>query len=359
LVLLFHKPEKGVFMIDRIPVGAITALITPFRKNGNIDFFAFWSLLSFQISQGISGVVPVGTTGESPTVKPDEHSMILEKIIQARKKIFVLAGCGSNNTDEAMHYVGVTAKAGGKAALLVDPYYNGPSSLEIRRELYGPIAKAFPGIAIVPYIIPGRTGCKLWPDDLAALSKEFPNIFAVKEATGDLQNMSATRAVTSPEFQIFSGDDDKTYEMMTTPEIKACGVISVISNIAPAAVQEMCQAILRGDLEKAATKRWQLDALFKMVTVTADRKAESGRVVADRFRNPLPIKTIMNGLGMPAGPCRQPLGKMSITGVQKVREALSYVWENSPEVLRPIESFFSVNIGDRLKDDKLWAKLFY
>jgi 4-hydroxy-tetrahydrodipicolinate synthase len=353
LVLLFLKQRKEFFMICRIPAGAMTALITPFRISGKIDVPALFSLIRFQISQGISGIVPAGTTGESPTLTEAEHIKIIQETIGA-EKIFVLCGCGSNCTAEAMHYVEAAAKAGGKAVLLVDPYYNGPSSLEIRKEYYGPIAKAFPDIAIVPYIIPGRTGCKLMPDDLADLSKEFPNIFAVKEATGDWRNMIEIRAIARPEFQIFSGDDDKTYEMMTTPEIKACGVISVISNIAPATVQEMCQAILQGNTDKAMDARYKLDPLFKSVTVFVDRPH-----FKDKFRNPLPIKTMMNGLGMPAGPCRQPLGRISFSGVLQVRKALCDVWENSPEVLRPIESFFSVDIGKRLKDDRIWVELAY
>lgn len=342
----------------RIPEGALTALVTPFTENGEVDWQSFCKLIRFQISQGIFGIVPAGTTGESPTFAENEHCKVNSYAIDMSCGLFVLAGCGSNCTNEAMRYVRSAAGNGCKAVLLVDPYYNGPSSLELKKEYYGPIARAFPEIAIVPYIIPGRTGCKLLPEDLAALNKEFSNICAVKEATGDLQNMVKTRSLTSQRFQIFSGDDDKTYEMMLTPAIDACGVISVISNIAPLAVQMMCQAINKGNIAEADRIKNQLDPLFKIVTVLAERMTSTG-TITDKFRNPLPIKTAMNGLGMPAGPCRQPLGKMSQGGAQKVREALKTVWTNSPEVLQPIEGFFSVSIDKQLANDDLWEKLSY
>lgn len=259
-----------------------------------------------------------------------------------------------------MEYIDIVAEAGGGAVLLVDPYYNRPASLNIRKELYEPIAAAYPEIAIVPYIIPPRTCCKLYAGDLAVLSRKYPNVLAVKEATGDLANMAKIRLFTSPEFQIFSGDDDLTFKMMTSADIKACGVISVISNIAPAAVQKMCQAVLYGNISRAEEIRKQLEPLFKIVTVTNER-TECGEVILDKFSNPMPIKTAMNALGMPAGPCRPSLGKMSAEAVQKVREALSIVWKNNPEILQPIESHFNLSIGidERLKDDSLWKNLAY
>lgn len=349
----------------RIPSGALTALITPFTKDRkNVDLVGYAKLNEFQARQGVSGIVPVGTTGESPTLTEDEHHEVNFKALVMNSDLFVLNGCGSNCTLEAMRYVEQVVRAGGGAVLLNDPYYNGPSSLEIRMEYYAPIAKAFPNIIIVPYIIPGRTGCALFPHDLAILNRDYPNICAVKEATGDLRRMALTRYLTSPEFQIFSGDDDKTFEMMTNPAIKACGVISVISNITPAAVQEMCQAILRGDIATAECVRAKLQPLFEIATVFADRMiwnkdSRIHDVVTDKFRNPLAIKTAMNGLGMPAGPCRPPLGKMSRVGVLKVHSAVSAVWKQSPEVLRPIEEFFNVSILNQLENHELWASLSY
>ena len=151
--------------------------------------------------------------------------------------------------------------------------------------------------------------------------------------------------------------------MMTDPEIKANGVISVISNIAPAAVERMCQRILTGEIEEAKRIKNALSPLFDLVTVNWPRqeKLPSGEVseVYDKFRNPLPIKTMMNGLGMPAGPCRRPLGKMTAGVVGLVREKLTEVWKKNTWVLKPIEDFCQVDISARLADNKIWKELSY
>ena len=337
-----------------LPTGTLTALVTPFNDDFSINWQDFERLANFQHQQGVSGIVPAGTTGESPTLDPREHDLIIRRSVEWGKT-FVMPGCGSNSTKEARHYMQTLARAGGKAALLVDPYYNGPSSRELRLKYYAPLAEEFPGIMIIPYVIPGRTGTALHEWDLASLSKEYLNICAVKEATGDKNRMAHTRQLTSPAFQIFSGDDDLTLAIMASKEIKACGVISVISNIAPRAVQDMCIAALRGDMTIAQEMERKLAPLFKLVTVFADRADGSG--VTDKIRNPLPIKTMMAGLGMPVGPCRTPLGKMSRVGMLQVRETLKRVWRDNPEILRPIEDFFCVDIATRLDADAIWQDL--
>ena len=351
----------------KLPQGAYTALVTPFKENGHVDWSGYGKLIEFQISQGITGLVPVGTTGESCTLSEREHDRAISfAITTAGKDVFIIAGCGSNNTDEALHYVEWAAAHRAKAVLLVDCYYNGPSSLELRNEYYGPIAKEFPNVIIVPYIIPGRTGCKLFAEDLAALNREFPNICAFKEATGDegMLNAKAIRALTLPGFQIFSGDDDRTFSMMTLEEIQSCGVISVTSNIAPAAVHTMCDALIRGQREKAEYVHKKLQPLFKVVTVFQSRtipipSVGGTKTVTDKVRNPVPIKAMMDVLGMPSGHGRRPLGKMDSSGIQQIRGALIKVWAESPDILQPIEEFFKVNIGDRLTDNKIWEKWVY
>jgi 4-hydroxy-tetrahydrodipicolinate synthase len=345
----------------KVPEGALTAIITPFLPNGQVDWEGLYKLIAFQTSQGITGIVPAGTTGESATLTQREHEHVIAFSLSG-KQVFVLAGCGSNCTREAANYVRQTARHGGSAVLLVDPYYNGPSSLEIRKEYYEPIARMFPNIAIVPYVIPGRTGCALGEVDLAILNRDFPNICATKDATGDLARMRNVRRFTSPDFQIFSGDDDLTYQMMALWDIQASGVISVTANIAPFAVSEMCRFLKNMDLCQAEKMKEKLGPLFKVVTVFAVRvedvyKGLEAVVVKDKFRNPLPIKTMMAGLGMPSGPCRQPLGKMSPNGVAIVRQALMTVWGRNPEVLLPIQDFFGINIDEQLADEKLWKSL--
>ena len=150
-----------------------------------------------------------------------------------------IAGTGSNSTQEAIDGTAHAQDIGVNCVLLVDPYYNGPSSMEIRREYIEPIAHQFPEVQVIPYIIPGRTGTQLYPQDLAVLHQQYPNVRCVKEATGDLKNMELTRQLCGEDFDILSGDDDKTYTMMISPDIAASGVISVVSNVAPSAVVDM------------------------------------------------------------------------------------------------------------------------
>jgi len=339
--------------------GAWTALVTPFRPDRRVDWEGFRKNLEFQVSQGIKGVVPVGTTGESPGVTWQEHNqLVVEAIKCVEGRCGLIAGAGSNSTEEALASTRHAARHGAKAVLLVDCYYNGPSSQELRDEYYSRIAGTKPHILVVPYIIPGRTSTALAPEDLAILAARHPNIRAVKEATGDLDRMARTRELVGPDFSILSGDDDLTYQMMADSRIKACGVISVTSNVAPRAVAIMVQKMLEDDVAGAAKLRDALAPLFSIVTVKVknERRLPDGRVVPveDKYRNPVPIKTLMSGLGMPAGPPRPPLGRMSRAGVEVVRNAARKVWQKNPEILQPIEEFFGVDIEARLADDSCW-----
>jgi len=206
---------------------------------------------------------------------------------------------------------------------------------------------------VTPYVIPGRTGTQLEVEDLALLNRECKNVRAVKEATADLERMAKTRALIGDDFDILSGDDDKTYAMMTDPKIRASGVVSVVSNVVPAAVRAFTEALLEGDNDRAESLRAGLDPLFKIVTVKTTERY-GGFTVPCRFRNPLPIKTLMNGLGMPSGPCRQPLGQMTSQGVAVVRKAIQTVYEKNPEFLKPIEDHYGVKLADRIGDDRFW-----
>ena len=339
--------------------GCYTALITPFKDDGSVDYEGIERLVEFQISQGISGVLSVGTTGESPTLSWEEHDFVTERVCRAADgRCTVIAGTGSNSTSEALRATEHAAKAGAEAVLLVDPYYNGPSSLEIRREYVGPIAERFPEVSVIPYVIPGRTGTQLLPEDLAILHREYPNVRAVKEATGDLENMRRTRELCGEDFVILSGDDDKTFVMMTDPGIGAAGVISVASNVAPKAVQRMVDLALDGEVEEAEKVRDAIQPLFGIVTVKTRESTPYGEVTC-RARNPLAVKTLMRILGMPSGPCRRPLGKMTRRGLEVVLEAARKVWRESAWVLEPIGEFFGVDVEERLYGEKYWEGLYY
>jgi 4-hydroxy-tetrahydrodipicolinate synthase len=221
-----------------------------------------------------------------------------------------------------------------------------------------PIARQFPEVQVIPYVIPGRTGTQLLPQDIAVLNQQYPNVSAVKEATGDLENMRLTRKLCGADFNILSGDDDKTYAMMTAPDIAATGVISVTSNIAPRAVADLTHYILDGNITEANQLAQALQPLFAIVTVKTQEQTPYGPV-ACKARNPLAYKTLMNILGMPSGPCRQPLGKMTHNGLEIVLANARKVYENHPEILQPIEDFFSVDLMERLYNERFWQGLTY
>ncbi len=339
--------------------GSFTALITPFNEDNEVDYDGLKQLTEFQIASGISGVLAVGTTGESPTLSWEEHNQVIEHVARLCKhRCYCIAGTGSNNTVEALSAAQHAVKAGVDAVLMVDPYYNGPSSLEIRREYIEPVARELPDLPIIPYVIPGRTGTQLLPEDLALLSSVFPNVRTVKEASGDLENMKRTRACCGKDYTILSGDDALTFEMMTTPAIAAEGVISVISNLAPKAVAKMVALLREGNKAEAMQLKTALDPLFDLVTVKTKEATPYGEVVC-RARNPLAIKTLMTVLGLPGGRCRPPLGKMTRAGIEKVLSVCRTVLTNTPEIFKPAAEFFHVDMEARLNQRRYWESLYY
>ncbi len=339
--------------------GCYTALITPFNQAGELDQEGLEQLIDFQIENGITGILATGTTGESPTFKWKEHDHVIAQVAKlAKNKCLRIAGTGSNNTIEALEAAGRAAKEGVDALLMVDPYYNGPSSLEIRREYYEVIAKAYPDVSIIPYIIPGRTGSQMLPQDLAILAKNFSNISCVKEATGNLENMRLTRKFCGNTFKIFSGDDALIYDIMTDPEIKACGSISVMSNIIPKFMAQMVLLLNQGDADGAGKIHTAIKPLLDLVVVNTQEESEFGPVYC-RARNPLPLKTLMQLLGMPGGPCRSPLGKMTQKGFNVLLDATKSVQAKNPEIFEPIALFFNVDIEERLNNKEFHEDLWY
>jgi 4-hydroxy-tetrahydrodipicolinate synthase len=180
----------------------------------------------------------------------------------------------------------------------------------------------------------------------------------VKEATTDFENMKLIRRCCGDSFDILSGDDDKTYKMITDPEIKASGVISVASNIVPGAVQQMTEHLNRGEIEEGEKLAKALQPLFDIITVKTEEETAYGTVIC-KARNPLATKTLMNILGMPSGICRPPLGKMTKKGIQIALDAARKVHGNNPEILEPVGSFFGVDIDERLSSDKFCSGLYY
>ncbi len=339
--------------------GCYTALITPFTNKGELDGDGLDRLIRFQIQNDITGILAAGTTGESPTLEWEEHNRVIAEVAKAAQgKCLCIAGTGSNNTHEALDAVRHAARAGADAVLLVDPYYNGPSSLEIRREYIEPVARSFPEMAIIPYIIPGRTGTQLLPEDLALAAKNYPNITAVKEATGDLANMRRTRKCCGPDFTIMSGDDSLVLGMMTDPAIGAAGGFSVMSNIAPKAMTDLVMLVDQGKRAEAEALQTALAPLLDLVTVTTVETTPFGRVKC-RARNPLALKTLMQVLGMPSGACRAPMGKMTRQGLETVVTAARKIQAQTPWIFAPVADFFKVDIDERLANPEYTRDLWY
>ena len=339
--------------------GCYTANITPMKKNREIDYEGLKKLIDYQSDNGVSGVLACGTTGESSTLPWKDHDRVIQGVHECLdNRGTTIAGTGSNSTEEMMRASKEMYDFGIRCVLLVDPYYNGPSSLEIRREYVTPVAEKFPEMQVIPYIIPGRTGTQLLPQDLAILHASFKNVRAVKEATGDLENIKQTRRCCGEDFDILSGDDDKTFDMMVSSEILASGVISVASNVFPRVIQEMTKLILENKVSEGKEVYEKIKPMFELVTIKTYEETAYGPVLC-KARNPLGYKTLMNVLGMPSGPCRPPLGKMTKNGFKILLDKTRKVFKNNPEFFEPIERFFNVDVEKRLHNKKHWVDLTY
>jgi 4-hydroxy-tetrahydrodipicolinate synthase len=282
--------------------GTFTALVTPFR-NGGIDVSAFEKLIENQIAFGISGVVAVGTTGESPTLSHEERQELIRlAVATARKRCQVLAGTGSNATQHAVADTKMAEKLGADGALLVAPYYNKPSQEGLFRH-FKTIADAT-SLAIMLYNIPGRCGVDIAPDTVARLAKECGNIVAIKEASGSVERISELRARLPESFTILSGDDSLTLPFMS---VGAVGVVSVASNLFPAEVCELVRAYECGNAKLATSLHHKMFPLFKDLFIEP---------------NPVPVKTALGWRGAMSGEVRLPLCEMSETNQTRLRKTL-------------------------------------
>jgi len=267
--------------------GAHTALVTPFR-DGALDEAALNALIEAQVSAGISGIVPVGTTGESPTLSHEEHRRVIEIAVKAAsKKILVIAGTGSNATSEAIELTIEADKLGADASLQVAPYYNKPSAEGLYRHFRN-VAEAV-SIPIILYSIPGRCGIEIPVPVVARLAADCPNVVAIKEAGGSVERVNQLRAALPASFQILSGDDALTLPFMVSG---AVGVISVASNIIPKEVQTLVQSFQAGDLSGAQRIHARYYPLFRDLFIEP---------------NPVPIKTALAEKGICTNDVRLPL----------------------------------------------------
>ena len=273
--------------------GAHTALVTPF-KDGSLDESALSRLIETQIQAGISGIIPVGTTGESPTLSHEEHRRVIEvSVMAAAKRALVIAGTGSNATSEAVELTVEAEKIGADAALLVAPYYNKPSAEGLYRHFKN-VADAV-SIPIVLYSIPGRCGIEIPVAVVARLAADCSNIVAIKEAGGSVERVNQLRAALPESFEILSGDDSLTLPFLAAG---AVGVISVASNIIPAEVQALVQSFRKGDLVAAQSLHQCFYPLFRDLFIEP---------------NPVPIKTALSIRGLITEDVRLPLCEMTPT----------------------------------------------
>ena len=282
--------------------GTFTALVTPFR-DGGIDVSRFEQLIETQIASGITGIVAIGTTGESPTLSHEEREQVIRvAVAKATKRCLVLAGTGSNSTEHAIADTKQAEKLGVDAALLVAPYYNKPSQEGLFRH-FKAIADAT-SVPIMLYNIPGRCSVDITPETVARLAKGCRNIVSIKEASGSVERVSDLRRRLPDAFTILSGDDSLTLPFMA---VGAVGVVSVASNLFPSEVCELVRACESGDLKSAEKLHRRLLPLFKDLFIEP---------------NPVPVKTALGWHGAMSPQVRLPLCEMSEANQARLRKTL-------------------------------------
>ena len=281
--------------------GSIVAIVTPF-KDGKFDEKAYSKLIEWHIAQGTRGIVPCGTTGEASTLDFEEHYRVIEVAVKtARKRIPIIAGTGANATDEAITLTRKAEELGADGALLVTPYYNKPTQEGLYRH-YKAVSKAV-NIPIVLYNVPGRTAVNLLPSTVARLM-ECKNIVAIKEATGDMKQVSEIIRLCGDRITVLSGDD---FTVLPLLALGGKGVISVTANIAPKAMAALCNAWERGDIKKARKLHYQLEPLNAAMFIET---------------NPIPVKTAAAMMGKIQEEFRLPLCEMSPANREKLKGVL-------------------------------------
>ena len=287
-------------MTDRMNLeGSMVAIVTPF-SDGEVDYDTLEKLIDFQIESGTQGIVPCGTTGESPTLSHEEHDRVIATAVQkVAGRVPVIAGTGSNSTAEAVRLTKHAKNANADACLIVNPYYNKPP----QHGMYEHVARLGEvGLPIVLYNIPGRTGIELAPETIVKMYDEIEMVVAVKEATGKLNMASAIAAAC--DITILSGDDSLTLPICS---VGGSGVISVLANILPGEVRKLCDMITECDMAEACRQHLRLFGLFKGLFVET---------------NPIPIKAAMAMAGMIRNELRLPLAPLSTRYREPLAEML-------------------------------------
>ena len=284
--------------------GAGVALVTPFKENGEVNYEKLEEIVEEQIAGGTDAIIACGTTGEASTMSHEEHLDVVRYVCQVTKKrIPVIAGTGSNCTETAVYLSVEAEKYGADGLLLVSPYYNKATQKGLICH-FSAVAEAVK-IPILLYNIPGRTGVTIQPETIASLCKNVDNIVGVKEASGNFSAMATMMNLADGRVDLYSGNDDQIVPLLA---LGGKGVISVLSNIAPAQTHAICQAFFDGNPAESA--RLQLAAI---------------PLIAELFRevNPIPVKAAMNLMGKGVGPLRLPLTEMEPQNQEKLRAAMT------------------------------------
>ncbi len=282
--------------------GSIVAIVTPF-KNGKIDEKSLKDLIEFQIENGTHGIVPCGTTGESPTLSHEEHEYVVELTVKAvKKRIPVVAGTGSNSTEEAIRLTKFAEKVGADAALLVVPYYNKPTQEGLYIH-FKQIASEV-NIPIILYNIPGRSGVNMNPETIARLARDCKNIIGVKEASGSVQQASKILYLCGMDFILLSGEDALNFPLLA---IGGRGFITVTANVAPRDVAELYNSYARGKFNQARELHYKLFPLNEALFLET---------------NPIPVKVALSVMGKVRDEFRLPLCSMSPGNLEKLKTAL-------------------------------------
>ena len=282
--------------------GAYTALVTPFR-NGGVDEDAYRALIEWQIEQGIDGLVPCGTTGESAAMSHAEHEEVIRICVdQAKGRVPVLAGAGSNYTKEAISLTKFAKNVGADGALHITPYYNKPTQEGLYQH-FKAIAEAV-DIPLVMYNVPGRTGLNMLPATVARIARDIPGVVGIKEATANLAQFSEIIENCSPDFCVLSGDD---FTILPSFAVGGCGVISVLSNVMPKETAALCKASRKGDLAEAQRLHYLMMPLCRALFVET---------------NPIPVKTALAMMGRMECEFRLPLVNMQPANSDILKKAL-------------------------------------
>jgi 4-hydroxy-tetrahydrodipicolinate synthase len=281
--------------------GSMVALITPF-KDGKVDRESLEALVEFHIQSGTHGIVPCGTTGESATLTHQEHDEVIKAVIKAvNNRLPVIAGTGSNSTDEAVRLTCEAEKSGADGALMISPYYNRPTQEGIYQH-YKKVASEV-GIPIIVYNIPGRTGSKIEPETLARLA-EIKNIAGVKEATGSVDQAIDVIRLCGDKLAVYSGEDTLTFSLMG---LGGKGVISTVANVAPREMAQLTEACLNREWERGRSLQLKLTPLIRSLFIET---------------NPIPVKTAASLMGKCTGELRLPLTPMAEGNFKKLQHAM-------------------------------------